>query len=266
MHKVIITITLVAFPFIYAVSQNNDSNAKNSWEKYIHIEAGFIYPGGTIKENISVRQNISYYYDYQYSNGNIYSETSGLALALSYEYYLPKIKSDISTGLRFTGLMTDISGYTSSSSDFFYLRYSMENSDTKFARVKSLNEVNYLLSIPLEFKFIPFRYKNLSLFVKAGIEYSIIRLKSNVDIVFQENSMDEHKDEILSIITEPTNKNIAALYSSIGFRLGKEGKPNYVFETLLPSFYLTKNNFALVDIDNISGFRLSIQFPVNNKK
>ena len=72
-----------------------------------------------------------------------------MLLGARYEYGLPVIKSDISTGLRFVGINSEITGYASANSDFFYLRYSMEETDTKFARVKSLTECNYILSIPL---------------------------------------------------------------------------------------------------------------------
>jgi hypothetical protein len=266
MQKTLITFILVTIPFITASTQSEGNQATNGRKRYFHIEAGYIYPEGTIKESVAIRQNISYYYVNQYSNGYISSTTSGLLLGVRYEYYLPKLKSGISSGLRFTGLNTDISGYTSNNSNFFFLRYSMQDSDTKFARVKSLTENNYLLSIPLEIRFTPFQYKNLSLYAKAGLEYSMISLKNEVNISFQDDDMEVNKDAILENITYPINKNYSTFYSAIGLKLGQEGKTNYTLEVLFPSFFLTKNNFYLVDVAYFEGFRLSIQFPVKNNK
>lgn len=266
MEKSLITFILATIPFITASTQSDGNQATNEWKKSIHFEAGYIYPQGTIKESVAIRQNISYYYVNQYSNGYISSTTSGLLLGVRYEYYLPKLKSGISSGLRFTGLNTEISGYTSNNSNFFFLRYSIQDSDTKFARVKSLTENNYLLSIPLEIRFTPFQYKNLSLYAKAGLEYSMISLKNEANIYFQDENMEVNKDAILERITDPINKNYSTFYSAVGLKLGQEGKINYNLEVLFPSFFLTKNNFYLVDVEYFEGFKLSIQFPVKNNK
>ncbi len=262
MKKSLCTIILASLPFITIFTQTNESKSANDRKKYIYIEAGYIYPEGTIRENLSIRQNISYYYADNYSNGYISSFTSGLILGLRYEYYLPKFKSGISSGLRFIGLNTEISGYTSLSSDFFYLRYSMENSETKFARVKSLTENNYVITIPLELRSPSIDYKNLSFFAKAGLEYSIICLRKSANIKFQEESMKVHKDAILEKISGPAGKNYSAFYTSLGLKVGKEDKTNYIMELLLPSLFLTKNNFYMIDAKYFAGFKLSVLVPL----
>jgi hypothetical protein len=266
MQKNLILFFFVSIAFQTVFAQENSDQTSSKIKKFINIEAGFIYPEGGIKESVSIRQNISDYYVNQYSNGSIFSQTDGFVFGIKYEYFFPKFKSGISSGLRFTSFNTDISGYTSSSSNFFYLRYSMQDSDTKFARVKSLTEFNYLLSVPLEVRVIPFHYKNLSFYATAGIEYSIASLNKGTDIKFQIDAMNEYKDEILSGVSGPTNKNYSTFYSSIGIKLGQEGKPNYMFEVLLPSVFLTSNNFALVNVNFYGGFKLAIQFPVNKNK
>jgi hypothetical protein len=266
MKKAFITFILSTIPLVTSFSQVDNNQTPNGWEKYVHVEAGYVFPVGTIKESISIRQNISYYYVDQYSSGHISSTTSGLLLGIRYEYYLPRVMSGISTGLRFIGLNTKISGYTSRTSEFFYLRYSMQGSDTKFARVKSLTEDNYLFNVPLEIRFIPFQHKDFSLFAMAGLEFSIINLKKGADIKFQDDGIELHKNAILERISGPTNKNYSTFYSSVGVRLGQEGKPNYTLEVLLPSLLLTRNSFYLVDVDYFGGFKLSVQFPVKNNK
>ena len=266
MQKTLISFFLAFMPFLTAFPQYNTDQTPSDRKSSIHVEAGYIYPQGTIKESVSIRQNISYYYVNQYSNGYVSSETSGLVIGIRYEYFLPGLKSGISTGLRFTGLNTEISGYTSGNSNFFYLRYSMQDSDTKFARVNSLTESNSLISVPLEVRFIPFKYKNLAFYAKSGIEYTMIRFGKGTDIKFQNDDMDDYKDAILGSISGSPNKNYSTFYSSIGIKIGQEGKSNYMFEVLLPSFFLTVNNFALIDTDYFEGFKLAILFPIKNNK
>jgi len=262
MNKIIFGIILLVFPFT-AVRPQSDDN-KPSRRQSLSFEAGFLYPQGTIKESLSIRQNLSYYYVNQHSDGSISSSTSGMLLGARYEYGLPGIRSGISTGLRFIGINTEINGYASANSDFFYLRYSMEENDTKFARVKSLTECNYLLSIPLEIRVYPLRYKNISLFAMAGLEYSVICFKKAADITFREEIMNPQKDVVLENISGPVNRNFSAFYSSIGVKFGKEDKLNYTIELMLPSFLLTENNFYFIDIDYLEGFRLSVQLPLKS--
>ena len=263
MKKNIFVIILLAFPFTTVLPQTD--NNKPSRRQSVSFEAGFIYPQGTIKESLSIRQNLSYYYVNQYSDGSISSSTSGMLLGARYEYGLPVIKSDISTGLRFVGINSEITGYASANSDFFYLRYSMEETDTKFARVKSLTECNYILSIPLEIRVYPLRYRNISFFAMAGMEYSVICFKKAADITFREEIMNPRKDVVLGNIAGPVNRNYSSFYSSIGLKFGREDKLNYTIEVMLPSFLLTGNNFYFIDVDYLEGFRLSVKLPLKSK-
>lgn len=265
MKNTLIVLLLATMPFVAVIAQENGDQNPDRWKKFIHVEAGLLYPEGTIKESVSIRQNISYYYVNQYSSGYVSSNTSGLVVGVRYGYFIPGIRSGISTGLRFNGFNTEISGYTSSISDFFFLRYSMEESDTKFARVKSLSESRYLLTVPLEVNFVPFIYKNASLFAKAGAEYSVVNFRSGAAIDFQDENMDIHEKAILGNISGAPNRQYATFYSSIGIKIGQQNGPNYLFEAFLPSFFLTKNNFSLIDVDYFAGFKLSIQFQVKNK-
>lgn len=265
MKKIAFFICLVIMPGIALHSQGLSDKKPGNWVRFLQIESGFMYPNGTIKESIAIRQNISSYYVNQSSNGFISSSTSGFILGLRWEYFNIKLKTGFSTGLRYTGYSSEISGSTSRNADFFYLRYSMLNSDTKFARVKSITEINNFISIPLEIRFIPFEFKGLGLFVKAGIEFSRFNLKKETDIVFPDTAMEVNQDIILSGMSASPNKIYSTLYGSIGLKVGKEGKPNFQFEVFLPSFFLTKNNFTLTDVGNFDGFKFSVQFPIKKK-
>jgi hypothetical protein len=243
-------------------SQELSDKSPHKWIKFLHIESGFIYPKGTIKDNISIRQNISSNYVDQSSNGNISSETSGLLFGARWEYFNTKFKVGVSTGIRYTGYRSEITGSSSINAKFFYLRYSMEGSDTKFARVKSLTERNNYISIPLELKWVPLQYKNVGFFAKAGMDVSILNLSNGTRVNFQESNMNIHQDVVLRGIETITNKFSSSLYSSLGMKFGKENKPNYSIEFFLPSLFLNKNNFNLADIDYLEGFKISIQFSI----
>lgn len=261
MKNFVITLCLIVMAGIDLYSQDIPEKPPHNWSRFLHVESGIMYPKGTIKESIAIRQNISSYYVNQASNGQISSTIFGFILGLRWEYFNVKLKTGISTGLRYTGYICEISGFSSSNSDFFYLRYSMLNSDTKFARVKSISETNNFISIPLELRTIPIQYKGLGLFVKVGAEFSKFNLKKSTNIDFQDESMEIHQDIILNDISAATNKLYSTLYGSIGLKLGQENKPNYIFEVFLPSFFLTRNNFTLTNVDHFEGFKFSVQFP-----
>lgn len=265
MKRTLLTLSLSIIPFLTLISQSDFEQGPNNWKKHLIIEAGYIYPEGTIKESVAIRQNISYYYVNQYSDGHVSSASSGLVAGIHYLYFYPRYRSGLTAGLRYIGFNTEISGYTSSISDFFYLRYSMQENDTKFARVKSLKETINMLTVPVEIQLVPIKYNNLELYGKAGTEFGVIRFNHETDIVFHDENMEVYQESILSNISGSSDKLFSSFYTKIGLKFGEENKPNFMFEVYLPSLFLTKNNFTLIDAEYYQGFQLAIQFPINNK-
>ncbi len=262
MKNVLLTLGLIILPLAGLHCQEPSDKTAGNHTGFLHLESGFMYPHGKIRENIAVRQNISSYYVDQSSDGHVSSETYGVFFSLRYEYFIEKLNAGISTGLRYTGFQSTISGNSSDKADFFYLRYSMINTDTKFARVKDITETKGFISIPVELRFIPIQYKNVGLFAKAGIEFSILNPVKKTDIDFQEASMEAYQDEVLSNITVQPDNFYAAFYSSVGIAIGKKDKPHYIFEVFLPSPLLSKNNFALTEVNSFTGFKFSVQIPL----
>ena len=244
-------------------SQDLPVKTQHNWIQFLHLESGLMYPSGSVKEDIAIRQNISSYYVNQYSNGYISTASSGVLLGLRWEYFNVKFKTGISTGLRYIGYTSELSGYSSNSADFFYLRYSMQDTDTKFARIKSITESNSFISIPIEIRTVPFQYMKFELLAKVGAEISIINLKKSSDIDFSNSSMEIHQNHIMNSIGIDANSLYSTLYASIGLKYGIENKPNFIFEVFLPSIFLTSNNFFLSEVDYYDGFKLSVQFPIN---
>ena len=233
---------------------------------FILLESGFIYPGGNIRESLAIRQNISSWHVNQSATGNIFADSHGFIGGLRCEYFSSLLMTGISTGVRFTRYNTVITGYSSNISDFFYLRYSMGGSDTKFARVKSLTETNNFISIPIEFRFMPLQFDALGLYVKAGTEFSIANLHKETNIEFQESIMDIHREDVLNNIMIVTNRYYSTLYGSIGLTIGRSGRPNYNIEAYLPSILLTGNNFTLTETDRFQGVMFSVQLPLTKKQ
>ena len=73
--------------FLPLNSQNSPAAGDSNWQSFNHIEGGMIYPEGSIRENIAIRQNISSYYVDQVSNGHVYSETYGIVIEAKWEYF-----------------------------------------------------------------------------------------------------------------------------------------------------------------------------------
>jgi hypothetical protein len=173
-----------------------------------------------------------------------------------------RFRFGFSTGLRFTVYQTEITGSSASTTDYFYFRYSVKDGETKFARVKSITETNKHLSIPFEIRYIPFQNKWIGIYARAGIEAGILNFGKRIDIDFRESGMNSSRDIVLSSIDTPDEKGYALMYATIGMQIGKEEKPKLNIEFLLPSSFLSKNNFDLIDVNYIDGFKISSEIPL----
>jgi hypothetical protein len=259
-----ILFSLFSFPSL--IAQEAGAERNSPWKSSIHLEGGMIYPEGNIRENIAIRQNISSFYVEQVTSGHIYSEISGLRLGVRWELYQPEWKTGFSAGIRFSHFSSEISGYSSSRADFFYLRYSMVDSDTKFARVKNIYEYNNYFSLPLEFRWVPVEYNNIHLYARVGAELGGLNFLKETDIEFQEESMEEYEADIVDQIDLTRSSLFSTVYGSIGISYQRENRTGYLIELFLPSPFLTHDNFVLTEVDYFSGFRCSVQFPLNTQK
>lgn len=245
--------------------QDNPSR-RDTWKSRIQLESGVMYPEGQIRENIAIRQNVSSYYIYQSSRGYISSETYGPGFGLKWEFFNPELKLGISSGLRYTGFKTEISGSTSASADYFYLRYYSMGSETRFARMKSISENNRYLIVPIEVSYTLVEFKDFGLFAKGGAEFSLINLRHETDVEFQEESMEANSGPVLESFGLPSRNFFAGAYASAGIHYSSPNGLIYKAEFLLPSLLLSKNNFVLTETDHYTGFRLSAIIPVSFKK
>jgi len=266
MKKNVLFLFLFFLTFNILFAQNAEEEKATGWQNYLHVETGFFFPSGVIKNDIALRQNVGSYYNHGYnqnnpsSSGSVTSFSHTFFMGVRYEYFSSLYRAGVSTGLRLAAYNTEISGYTSNA-DFFYLRYSMSGGDTKFAKVKTITEKNNIITVPVELRYFPVQTRFFGLFAKAGVEFSLVNINPNTEIVFFDNKMDAYHNDVLASFDLNTNNFYSTFYGSIGAKFGFKDKLNYMFEVFIPSYYLTSNNFVLSDYELYSGFKFSLQYP-----
>lgn len=268
MNKILLTICLAAFCGMKLFAQDSVVKPPQNWSHFLHTEGGFLFPFTDMKKSISIRQNLSSYYVDQSSEGSINTFTMGFFASAKYEIFNTKIKTGFSTGIRFISYGSRISGYSSSNSDFFYVRYSMLSSDTKFARIHSIEQIKQIITIPLEIRYVLYHLQslNLGVSVKLGTEFSALIPTNETTISFQEPNMNVYEDVVLSSIQAKSGNFYSTVYGSIGLHIGKLNSNSVLLELMLPAFYTSSDNFSLVTSKNYIGLKGSILFSLSKTK
>lgn len=257
-------LTGLALMLIYmaAVAQDANETTMSAWGRYLHVESGFVFPSGKVKDNIAIRQNVSSYFAEQSSEGRVFSHTSGFQLSARYELFHYNYRAGLSAGLRYQVFDTDITGYATRGSDFFYLRYSTQGADTRFARVKNITERNQFLTIPVELQIVPIQIQQVGLFGKLGVELGVAKLGHSSALEFHNSEMKQFESSILADFGTAKSKLFSSAYASLGMRIGKPGSTQFSAEFLLPSLILSEDSFQLSEMESYSGFKVSVQIPL----
>ncbi|MFO7722100.1 MAG: hypothetical protein R6V49_02655 [Bacteroidales bacterium] len=262
MKKPILLIILL-FSGLLTFAQAAPENIGTQWKSYLHGEAGTLFLNTSITERLAIRQNVSSYYASQSSTGEISSNTNAFTGGIRWEIKHPNQKLGLSTGLRFTSVNTDITGQTAQSADFFYLRYTSDGTDTKFARVRSISETGMFIGIPLEVRYRLFRVQNIFYYVMAGSEPASFNIHNQTDIQFQDPSMEAYEDDVRAGFSSTVKNYSSTLYWALGCSINGKNSGGVTIEVMLPSLYLSKENFQLIEINQFSGLRATIQLPLS---
>jgi len=233
-------------------------NSKVSWVD-LSIEAGFnnIY-GNFLHEKWPVRHNVSY--SYYGMSTSLYSEAGAFYFGIKPEFVFEEGRYSFATGLRYRSIECQVRN-ESYNSNYFYLRYDYAGTDTKYARINGMNESYNLLGIPLEFKWIPIHFEQIiCLYMKVGCEFSI-KLSSNVEIDFVNESMKEHEQEILDFVGTKTNSFYSLAYGGLGASYTTPKGLGIALDVLFP-IALTNNNLALMSYGNGNTIQFSLQIPL----
>lgn len=228
--------------------------------------AGMFFPTSEIRDHFAVRQDINAFYDNDQSDGMLRAFTFGSAAGLNIEFSFPKIGIGLSTGLKYSMIQTKISGSVNNFSDFLYLRYGDSSTETRFARIRSLNEKSSLLIVPIEVRYNLVQQKYFSLFARLGAEIGMSRLTHETSIDFHNPEMAQYEEEVIQAVEKPTDDFFSAAYVSFGAEFTKKGNTGYIFELTVPGTLLSKNNFNLVKTGLVPGFRFAVCIPLTPNK
>ncbi|MGC3977337.1 MAG: outer membrane beta-barrel protein [Paludibacteraceae bacterium] len=255
---------LIFSGFVLAANAQNDSKLLIG----IDVCGGGAY--GTMNDNWEVRQSIhsNYSSDYEYENnssqGSVSTSSSVFYLTVKPEYRFSD-KFSVASGLRFTKFGSNFNG-NGASGKYFFLR--MKNTDdtrTDYYRIKSINEQNSYLGIPLEAKYMLFSWGDFRFYGKVGYEFGYL-LHKKLNITFQQQEMQQYEQDIFNNIgLKPNN-----FYSSIGgaFGVNYQTKNNWHLnvDLFMGSGLLTHNNTTLINLKSMSGVQFSVMMPIKIAK
>lgn len=229
----------------------------------LNFEFGFHDVTTSLKDEWNIRQDVSsgFYDDY---NLRVYPSLQANQLALKPEWYFFDQKLAFETGLKYTYLNSelDMGMMPNDLPAYFFLRYESSGINTHYAKVHSVTETTHYIGVPLQIKLIPYKWNKFDFFISTGIDVGI-RLNTNTKINFVNDNMNEFHDQILDAVGIEVNRYYSTWENAIGFSYKDNTLFNYRFELLLPSYQLTKNNSSLVNGNRYTGFRLSLQLPIN---
>lgn len=227
---------------------------------FVGAEGGmnFYFAEGIKKDFMRSKASAYYYNPSAGVSGFIQKNYTGL----KYEHRLLKNRVGLLTGLRYSRLYSSIgkSGITEGNSGYFYVQVPQDGSDTRYLRVKEINQVTDYLGVPLEFRFFVSRARRVRFYVKAGMECNF-RVAFNEEVVFQDAAMSPNEKWILDQVDEP-----AAIFGSgflsPGVRFFPDKYPGINLEVHIISFIYPNHAVGLLTADAGAGFQLNIQVPL----
>jgi|GEM_PF-1947401 len=242
------------------ISEHNEV-AKKPNRFVLGVEFGSDFMTGSfLSDKWDVRQNVSHF---GWSHGgSLFADANSFYFGIKPEFIFCNERWSVASGLRYRS-MNNMLRHSGFQTNFFYLRYDDNSMNTKYARVRGISENYQFLGIPLELKWIPFRFPNpnFNVHLIAGTDV-YFRLDSNVEIDFVNDFMKAEQATILDFVGVETNSIFARAYFGFGashtFENGMKLSADLLFPTIL-----TKNNSALMQLENHVALQFSFQFPLS---
>jgi hypothetical protein len=240
------------------------SSAQETRQKFLGIEAGMNLIAGEMTNMDYVRGEIPFYSEGSSTN-NLTSLMYTSFFGIKSEAYSLNNKFGLLAGVRYTRVVSSVgkNSYWSNSTNYFYLLYLQEGTNTEYLKVKEIKQSSNYLGIPVEIRFSPFKPRLIRPYFKLGAEISF-RLNSRTDVLFFDDAMEPYQKDVAVLVGEPRSVS-STVYGSGGIRLGREFKPNISFEICLPAIYLTGESSGLVNPISGGGFQLNVQIPIKSK-
>jgi hypothetical protein len=232
--------------------------------KFIFLEAGIDGIGCAAPDKEYIRavndQNFEYYSD------QIKSLMTINYFGFRFEYRVLNNLFGLSTGLRYSRMVTSIGrdSYLSSDVDYFYLNYNQSGINTEYAKVLEINQKGDYLGIPLEVRLYPRKEHKIKIYYKVGASFNL-RVHSKSDISFFNKSMEQYQSDVIKVV-ENSSPNFTTFHIGLGLKIGKSNKPGISIETYTPIGVRFPKGSFLVDPLAGSGFQLIVSVPLKTKE
>lgn len=211
----------------------------------MNISAGANIVGVTLNELDDIRA-------YRSSDEYLYEWDPKVAtsvyLSFTPEYYLTD-KFSLGAGLRVT---ENFSKYESNY-DYFYYKAKEDGYNTYYYRIKSVEQRNLYVGIPLEFRFTIRGDGRPSPYIRAGASFNFRCTTATITKPYQDGA--ECED-----VKIPTADNFTMpVYCAAGIQLGHQ--KSFCFEILFPYTVAVGSMTGVGDTNNLGGgFQISYQF------
>lgn len=235
-------------------------NAQKKFSLHFTIDA---LSGGVIsgiqEDKWDIRQTFSSYSyhdrDYLTSNSFLYY------LSLKPEFRFSE-KLSVYTGLRYTEMGSDYSNINNRSG-FFYVRSAQsEVGETNLYRIKSIEELNRFLSVPIEIKYTPLHWRRFRFYGKLGSDFGLL-INSKRSAEFFQSEMQKYEADVLNTVPFSPNKFLATVYGAIGLGYEFNNRMTVNMDLPMSKNVLTKNHSSIFQTNSITGVQLSLSIPLS---
>lgn len=232
--------------------------------KYLSLEIGIDGIGCAAPDKDYIRAVSDQNYDY-YSD-QIKSLMTINYIGFKYEYRLMNNLFGLSSGIRYSRMVTSIGrdSYLSSDPNYFYVNYNQSELTTEYAKVLEIIQKGDYLGVPLEVRLYPKKYHFLKFYYKAGCSFNF-KIHSKSDISFFNESMEQYQADVIKVV-EKASPNYTTFHFGVGLKIGKSEKPGISIETYTPIGIRFPKGTYFVDPLAGSGIQLSLNVPLNSKE
>ena len=248
---VLLTTTLVQ------AQQNDTERRLNRWLLGFEVGTEVVIEPNFRSDKWSVRQGLGSSY---FHRSSVYiSRASGFSFGIIPEFVFGNGRFSAASGLRYLSMRCTLDN--NSRFGFFFLRYSENSTDTRYARVRSISENSDFIGIPLELRWHLAHSANsqANFHLMIGTD-AYFRFNSNIDIDFVNDFMQNEQQTILDYVGIDTNDFLSRFSFGFGGSYTFANRTAITMDMLFP-FYLTENNFALIT-SPISNFAIQFSFQI----
>ena len=225
------------------------------------IEAGIDGFFGDINKPAMIRENQSYYYDYDC--GFIFDEQDFYAVYIGVkpEYSISK-RWTVAAGVRFSFSEATLD----SDRNYFLWKISETETNTNYLKINSISQKNYYVGMPLELKIFP-REKDYPVrhYFVVGAVLNFLAASDN-DVSFQNSAMKKYTSEVANQIGKPSAFH-GNVYGGFGLKIGNTSRPFGHIEFHFPVYMfadIKPNSFVKGEALGI-GTQATLQIPIFSK-